>query len=1048
MASEPVEKIGEEKPEKDKLFLWGQNFLLRFFTLSIFFIFLASLLGFILYLEFASADPTEIYIFSHERFFPSKPAYVMVLARNAERYEFLQNQKIDITVKNKSSGAVVNTQSVNTDKNGTAIVKIDALKDSEYIVKASIGNLSAVTEICRGTTEKKIFLSFDKAVYKPGETVHARISSLDDSRLKTEKIKIEIYNTDKNKIFTGNTVLSEFGNAGIDFKLEDKAVPGRYTISANGCTKFFDVAEIPDDKLTVLIETDQKFYYLGNTIKGKVRVLKYNGLNPLKDAEVVVYFSAGESTDNESKDRGLFGFGFMPSKKPKADKINGHVRGKTDSAGYFEFQVKLPEQFKNPKLDANEDADINFTFLISGKEKLETSYPITMNPMKINLFPRSEKFLSGIANQAFLEVTYSSGVPANVTLQVNGSPINTFADGLALIDLPASSNNNTEKIKVYAQDSDGFHLGKELYINSENGQFFNFQTDKAVYKSGENIEIKALFSSVPESRIYIELVKDNRIVFTEPLDVKDRSAIMTCKIPEDLNGTVQLNAYIFQRNGEIKRRSALLQIFPSGGLNVAASFDRDSYRPGDIAKVSLKVTDENGNPIQSSLNISVPDEQSYLFMGLNNIFPVASSLVQQEFFMPDKQVGCVDLLFDKKDKADAEYQLVTEYFFKRCDYKVQTLRTSSSTPFSERQGAVVKNKRVAGNLLFCILMFFLLFALIYFFCIHSVRSEAKYSNPLLSDSEFICRKLAGLNLLLLGINIFNIMLIIFTSMKFKDDTVCVVLISSLIFNILLIIAAKRILAAVSGRAKEFSSSSKVFLIPHILTLNLFGIIVFYGGAYFFPNTPLRLFLSLMFYSLYLLLSFVCVVCNLNNTTRVKADVEILEVNMGAGIGRRKKHLAVFVSIAFVLLGSPLLFYAVACVFIFPLVPVIETCGGYGTYYYHGGGGYREFPWLLSSNLPEYFRESPFKDNVFCLLQKPPVLNKATPLPERNFHPPMYWKAEILTDEKGEASVSFEVSGEACMYRFCADAADRSGRMGFLVKDLKVDSAKHLNRGTK
>ncbi len=212
-----------------------------------------------------------------------------------------------------------------------------------YVVDTPIGS-TEYTQAVRLEDKVSILLTTEKPIYQPSQTIHVRALALDRSNHEAaanRKLTFEVEDSRGNKVFKKATETDKFGIASAEFALADEVNLGTYHLRA-----LMGEAEAPTNTAEIALNVERyvlpKFkvavefagngkktnrgYRPGDHVKGTVRANYFFG-KPVDGAEISVKASSMYVAVFEV----------------------GSVEGKSDRDGSYEFDLKLPGYFAEPR---------------------------------------------------------------------------------------------------------------------------------------------------------------------------------------------------------------------------------------------------------------------------------------------------------------------------------------------------------------------------------------------------------------------------------------------------------------------------------------------------------------------------------------------------------------------------------------------------------------------------------------------------------------------------------------------------------------------------
>ena len=108
----------------------------------------------------------------------------------------------------------------------------------------------------------------------------------------------------------------------------------------------------------------------------------------------------------------------------------------------------------------------------------------------------------------------------------------------------------------------------------------------------------------------MDAIQGANTLWTTTVDLHQGDATLTFDPPSDVHGEVRFRATHADANGELLIAERVVTINPRTALDIATSFDREDYRPGETAKVSAVVT-RDGRPTVAAVSLAGVDESVF-----------------------------------------------------------------------------------------------------------------------------------------------------------------------------------------------------------------------------------------------------------------------------------------------------------------------------------------------------------------------------------------------------------------------------------------------------
>lgn len=478
-----------------------------------------------------------------------------------------------------------------------------------YTVDTAIGSTD-FTEPVRVEEAQSIFLTTEKPIYQPGQTVHLRALVLDrisHQALDHGKLTFEVEDSRGNKVFKKFTSTDEFGIAFAEFALADEVNLGTYHIraivgqadsaAANTAERAIQVERYVLPKFKVAVEFDpergkpKRGYRPGELAAGKVQADYFFG-KPVEHGEVTVKALGLDVTQFEA----------------------GSVSGKTDADGVFRFAIRLPEYFAGRPLEGGAARLLIEATVKDAAGHSETrGEPITVTeaPILISVVPEGGSLVRGLENEIFVITSYPDGTPAKAELRIRprsgkGQTISTDEGGVAILRITPGAA--AERLEIEAQDEAGNHAQRALDLQIRDGQDqVLLRIDRALHRVGDRVRLQ-VFSTRRRGTVYVDAIKAGQTILTRDLDLEGGRAELSLPATPELAGNVDINAYLFSRDAQPVGDHRLIFVQPADDLHIEVTPDGSVYRPGDEARILFRVTGRQGEGVRAALGLEVVDE--------------------------------------------------------------------------------------------------------------------------------------------------------------------------------------------------------------------------------------------------------------------------------------------------------------------------------------------------------------------------------------------------------------------------------------------------------
>ena len=512
-----------------------------------------------------------------------------------------------------------------------------------YAVDTPLGTAEQTQQI-RLEEQSSILLTTEKPVYQPGQTIHVRALALDRASHQAvdhRKLTFEVEDSRGNKVFRAIAQTDAYGVASTEFNLADEVNLGTYHLrasleepgaEANHAELALQVERyvLPRFKVDVDLRNKdaaaKRGYRPGDHVTGTVRTNYFFG-KAVDHAEIVVKASAMDVSVVEA----------------------AKATGPTDNDGAFSFDLRLPDFFAGQA--SNHGAArvlIEATVKDNAGHSETQGVPITVSesPLLVTAVPESGTMVPGFETQVFILTSYPDGTPAKADVRVHSqnSPdrtATTDAGGVAVV--PLTGNLQSTRITVDAKDNSGNTASVPLELESRSGSdAVMLRTEQALYRAGDRIRLQVRSARLTGS-VFIDVVKDGQTIATHDLDLVNGSAHLDLTATQDMAGTLDLNAYVFGRDGRPVGDHRMVFVQPADQLRIETTADSPVYKPGAEARIGFRVTDRRGEGVQAVLGLEVVDQAVFALAEKQPGFAKVFFYLEQELMKPRYEIHSISL---------------------------------------------------------------------------------------------------------------------------------------------------------------------------------------------------------------------------------------------------------------------------------------------------------------------------------------------------------------------------------------------------------------------
>ena len=454
------------------------------------------------------------------------------------------------------------------------------------------------------TIQKEIYISnansqnttitFDKGIYKPGDTVKFRalLTSKEDDKPVVKETNISIYDGNDNRVYNENAKASDYGIISGEFKLANEVNSGIYKLvvktETNETTKQFKVNPYITPKYEIKINTDKNNYLVNETATINIGANYFFG-EPVSEARYTVYIN-GKIYQTVSADQN--GLASLSYKIEEAKTYTIKVEA-VDSSNYFVEET--------------------------------TSFTAGTDLFEISLLPEYGDLIANEKNEIYVLTNTADGKPVKTYITVSSGKftkqVATDENGIGKFSIDIENTNNsyrrnsTQIFSVTAENMNGERVQKNITLPISYQKLL-LSTDKLKYNQGEDIKLKV--SSQTESVKNIYFFKNDKLIKIISTDLEsttinldDVYGLIDIYLSTGTNTSSYMEYYNSKSNLTNRSSSSLYKktifIKPQKELNIDIQTDKGEYAPGENITISFGTKDEKNNEVESALLVSMLD---------------------------------------------------------------------------------------------------------------------------------------------------------------------------------------------------------------------------------------------------------------------------------------------------------------------------------------------------------------------------------------------------------------------------------------------------------
>ena len=447
--------------------------------------------------------------------------------------------------------------------------------------------LKALYEKFQSSQEKsspdKVYLHFDKTIYKPGESIWVSAYVRDGRSLKPSQksdiVYVELINP-RGAVEKSIRLIAQNGQAAGDFQLAANAKGGTYKLKAytkwqKNTSEFFEreiqVQAVVLPNLNMKLEFERDAYGPGAKANAELslesldkQVLKNHDFN------YVVSFDGKETIK---------------------------ANGKTDTKGIARISIDLPANL------TSNDALLNVMFSYKGQtESISRSVPLLLGNVDLQFFPEGGELVAGqnctVAFKALDEFGKAADVSGYI-VDEKGSKISSFSSyhkGMGKFSLrPADGKEYRVILTEPANAKGSFKLPKanqDAISMSVRGQ------------NRQEIQLDIISNRAEE--VFIVAQSSGNMLFSRNYEIT--AGVNAISIPSS-SFPIGISQITVFDSKEQPRAERLVFVNPHKSLKVKVEGKKERYLPREFVELDIEVTDENGRPVSGQFSVAVADDK-------------------------------------------------------------------------------------------------------------------------------------------------------------------------------------------------------------------------------------------------------------------------------------------------------------------------------------------------------------------------------------------------------------------------------------------------------
>jgi len=477
----------------------------------------------------------------------------------------------------------VNGAAMGTDPGGRAAFDLSAPVDgSEFAIEARTSIDGQPVVVKRPVTvvapgAPVLFVSTDKPLYRPGQTIHIRALALaqkDLGPVADTPVTLEVLDGKQNKIFKEETVTDAYGIASLTAALASQVNVGNYVVRAVMSEVSTDrVVEVSEEKLpkfAVTVSFDELFFNPDEAITGVLKARYFFG-KAVVDAEVTLQIGDVE------------------------------VHGTTNGEGLMPFEIG-GASFGPLAIVATVTDSAGFTVT------KDSALQILPDALTVTLVPEGNNLPSPATWTVYVSVKDALGRPVAAECKSGDDSWAIDESGVGAIQVSA------QKVSVTCTTTEGLTgtAARNLYLAAEGGGLL-LRTDKAIYQPGDTVTV-TLIGPPGVDKVYVDRVHRGRIVEGYNVALTNQQGTVAMTPDSSETGTLVLTGVYFDDQDNVVNAERMVYVQrPFASASVTT--DQPQYLPGGEAELTFEITDEKGEPKPGALGVTIADEAVFALAG-------------------------------------------------------------------------------------------------------------------------------------------------------------------------------------------------------------------------------------------------------------------------------------------------------------------------------------------------------------------------------------------------------------------------------------------------
>ncbi len=531
----------------------------------------------------------------------------------------LYDQRYDF--KTKKDKRIVHAR-LTTDENGEAYFKnVDGevliSTNNDKFMPAKYIYLSRTRYYEKKDNETKYQVYTDRAIYRPGQTVHVTAIRFVDMKGVDAKVPVgrdeldfQLCNASWKEVEMKKAKVDEYGTASVDFELPKEGQTGMYHVSVNDqVNRFFRVEEYKRPTFEITFPKVNEKYNWGDTVVVKASAKTYAGI-PVQGAKVEYQVtrrnqlwwwgagSAGQLVKTDScvtREDGTFNVE-IPLEASLSGKDEVDMSDFMRIARFFNFEVSAIVT------DIGGESHEGVMSLPLGTKPtiLTVNLPKRIESDSLKMVTFAYRNASGMPISSRLKYRIDKGewkdAEANAPVSIkeyasSASSSLVWKSGVHQLEAICGQDTLQQKFTLFSmKDTHPVEPTTEWY----------YQTAKTFPRDGKPVYIQ-VGSSENGAHIVYSIIAGNKLLEKGAWELGDSIVTLPFTYKEEYASGIVLN-YSFVKQGKCyTRMMSIARPLPEKKLNIAWKTFRNRLTPGQKEEWTLKITTPDGKPAKAQL---------------------------------------------------------------------------------------------------------------------------------------------------------------------------------------------------------------------------------------------------------------------------------------------------------------------------------------------------------------------------------------------------------------------------------------------------------------